>query len=83
VFLLPDPRSASLRIGVAVPAPAADAGRLDARAVLRQVLSVTGGRGGGSPVFAQGGGTEPADPQQVLARVRAALGLEEEPAHAG
>ena len=83
VFLLPDPRSASLRIGVAVPAPAADAGRLDARAVLRQVLSVTGGRGGGSPVFAQGGGTEPADPKQVLARVRAALGLEEEPAHAG
>jgi alanyl-tRNA synthetase len=83
VFLLPDPRSGSLRVGVGVPGSGAAAGQPDARAVLRQVLAVTGGRGGGSTAFAQGGGTEPADPRQVIPRIRAALGLEDEPVHAG
>jgi alanyl-tRNA synthetase len=78
VLLLPDPRSGSLRVGVSVPGSAASAGQPDARAVLRQVLSVTGGRGGGSAAFAQGGGTEPADPRQAVTRIRAALGLEAE-----
>jgi alanyl-tRNA synthetase len=43
--------------------------------VLQQVLAVTGGRGGGSATFAQGGGTEPADLPEVAARIGAALGL--------
>ncbi len=46
VILLPDARAAALRVGVSVPAAAT--GRLDARTVLKQVLAVTGGRGGGS-----------------------------------
>ena len=83
VFLLPDPKSGSLRVGVGVPASAAEAGRLDARAVLRRVLSVTGGRGGGSAAYAQGGGTGPADPRQAVSAVRAAFGLDDAPAPAG
>jgi alanyl-tRNA synthetase len=71
VLLLPDARAGSLRVGVSVPA----AGQLDARDVLRQVLAVTGGRGGGSPGFAQGGGAKLADLPAVTARIRAALGL--------
>jgi len=79
VLLLPDPGPGSLRIGVSVPGTAAAAagaeGQLDARAVLQQVLAVTGGRGGGSATFAQGGGTQPADLPEVTARIAAALGL--------
>jgi len=79
VVLLPDVRAGSLRIGVSVPA----AGQADARAVLRQVLAVTGGRGGGSRSFAQGGGAELADLPSVTALIRAALGIGGEPARAG
>jgi len=79
VVLLPDLRAGSLRIGVSVPA----AGQADARAVLRQVLAVTGGRGGGSRSFAQGGGAELADLPSVTALIRAALGIGGEPARAG
>ena len=74
VLLLPDPESGSLRIGVSVPddltarAPATD--------VLDRVLAVTGGRGGGSATFAQGGGATPDDLAGVESRVRAALGLD-------
>jgi alanyl-tRNA synthetase len=81
VLLLPDVRAGSLRIGVSVPA--AVAGQVDARAVLRQVLAVTGGRGGGSRAFAQGGGAELTDLPSVTGRIRAALGLGGEPARAG
>jgi alanyl-tRNA synthetase len=54
VLVLPDQESGSLRIGVSVPsdvsaqAPATD--------VLDRVLAATGGHGGGSATFAQGGG---------------------------
>jgi alanyl-tRNA synthetase len=82
VLLLPDESSGSLRVGVSVPAAAARAGRLDARTVLRQVLAVTGGRGGGSAAFAQGGGAEAGDSREIVARLRSAFGLqgENEPA---
>ena len=82
VLLLPDEPSGSLRVGVGVPAAAASAGQLDARTVLRQVLAVTGGRGGGSAAFAQGGGTEAGDTSEIVARLRSAFGIqgENEPA---
>jgi len=79
VVLLPDVRAGSLRIGVSVPA----AGQADARAVLRQVLAVTGGRGGGSRSFAQGGGAELADLPSVTGLIRAALGIGGAPSRAG
>ncbi len=79
VVLLPDVRAGSLRIGVSVPA----AGQADARAVLRQVLAVTGGRGGGSRSFAQGGGAELGDLPSVTGQIRAALGIGGAPARAG
>ena len=74
VLLLPDEPSGSLRVGVGVPAAAASAGQLDARTVLRQVLAVTGGRGGGSAAFAQGGGTKAGDTSEIVARLRSASG---------
>jgi len=76
VVLLPDPASGSLRVGVGIPATA-DAD-LDARTLLQQVLAVTGGRGGGSARFAQGGGTSPGDLPAVTASIGSALGLEPE-----
>jgi alanyl-tRNA synthetase len=82
VLLLPDAESGTLRVGVSVPAADASAGRLDARAVLRQVLAVTGGRGGGSPQFAQGG-TKQADLWTVAASIRAAFGIQDESVRAG
>jgi alanyl-tRNA synthetase len=72
VVLLPDAESGMLRIGVSVP-PAA-AGQLDARTLLTQILAVTGGHGGGSARFAQGGGPTPADPATVTAAITTALG---------
>jgi alanyl-tRNA synthetase len=74
VVLLPDAESGSLRIGVSVPRSAA--GHLDARTLLQQILAATGGRGGGSAQFAQGGGISPADGPAVTAQVTAALGLD-------
>ena len=43
---------------------------------------MTGGRGGGSAVFAQGGGAEAGDTSEIVARLRSAFGLqgENEPA---
>ncbi|HEY5019066.1 MAG TPA: DHHA1 domain-containing protein, partial [Streptosporangiaceae bacterium] len=76
VVLLPDAEAGSLRVGVSVPATA-DA-RLDARTLLQQILAATGGRGGGSARFAQGGGALPADLPAVTAEIGAALGLEPE-----
>ena len=83
VLLLPDARSGSLRVGVSVPPADASTGRLDARAVLRQVLAVTGGRGGGSPEFAHGGGAGQADLRAVTGRIRAAFGIQEDSGRAG
>jgi len=80
VLLLPDAQAGLLRVGVSVPAAA---GRLDARVVLRQVLAVTGGRGGGSRAFAQGGGAKLADLPSVIARIHAALGLGDDQDRAG
>ena len=51
--------------------------------MLQQVLAVTGGHGGGSAAFAQGGGAELGDLAAVTAQIRAALGLGGEPARAG
>ncbi len=76
VLLAPDAESNSARIGVSVPPEAAG---LDARSVLDQVLAVTGGRGGGSARFAQGGGLPSAEPAALTAQVATALGLAPEP----
>jgi alanyl-tRNA synthetase len=72
VLLAPDAEADSARIGVSVPPGAAD---LDARAMLEQILAATGGRGGGSARFAQGGGIPSAEPPVLTAQVAAALGL--------
>jgi len=74
VVLLPDPEAGSLRVGVSVPGDLA--GQVPATSVLDQVLAVTGGRGGGSPAFAQGGGARPGDLSGLESRVWAALGLD-------
>jgi alanyl-tRNA synthetase len=74
VLLLPDPEAGALRVGVSVPD--ALAGQVPATSVLDQVLAVTGGRGGGSPVFAQGGGARSDDVAGLESRVWAALGLD-------
>ena len=64
VLLLPGP--GSLRVGVAVPA--ADR-RCPATEVLDRVLAVTGGHGGGSAAFAQGGGAGTGDVPGVISRI--------------
>jgi alanyl-tRNA synthetase len=69
VLLLPDPEQ--LRIGVSVPG--ALALQIPAAGLLDSVLAVTGGRGGGSATFAQGGGARPGDMAGVVAAVREAL----------
>ena len=72
VLLLPDPQEGSLRVGVGVPGDLA--AQLPATAVLDRVLAVTGGRGGGSGGFAQGGGALPEDLPAAVPRIYAALG---------
>jgi alanyl-tRNA synthetase len=69
VLLLPD--SQQLRIGVSVPDALSP--QIPATGLLDSVLAVTGGRGGGSATFAQGGGARPADMAGVAARVREVL----------
>jgi alanyl-tRNA synthetase len=71
VLLLPDAEDGSLRAGVAVPA--ATAAQVPATEVLDRVLAVTGGRGGGSATFAQGGGAPAADLPTVIARINDTL----------
>jgi len=73
VVLLPRPQAGLLRVGVSVPAGLA--AQVTATAVLDRVLAVTGGRGGGSPAFAQGGGAQAGDLTVVVPRIRQALGL--------
>ena len=73
VLLLPNTEEGSLRAGVSVPT--ALAAQLPATAVLGQVLAVTGGRGGGSASFAQGGGTNSDDLSRLEPRIWAALRL--------
>jgi alanyl-tRNA synthetase len=73
VLLLPDAQAASMHIGVSVPGGLA--GQLPAAAVLDRVLAVTGGRGGGSAAFAQGGGALGDDLPALLAGIGEALGL--------
>jgi alanyl-tRNA synthetase len=72
VLLLPDPETGSLRVGVSVPD--ALAAQFPATAVLDRVLAVTGGRGGGSATFAQGGGAAPDDLPGVTSRIWDAVG---------
>jgi alanyl-tRNA synthetase len=67
IVLLPGAGNGGLRVGVAVPPGLAVA--LDARRELDRVLAVTGGRGGGSAVFAQGGGLELTDPGEVTSQI--------------
>jgi alanyl-tRNA synthetase len=81
VLLRPDAGDGSLRIGVAVPGPLT--AQVPATAVLDRVLAVTGGRGGGSPAFAQGGGAEPGDLPGAVARISAVLGLDAPAQHDG
>jgi alanyl-tRNA synthetase len=69
VLLLPD--SQQMRVGVSVPDALAP--YIPATGLLDSVLAVTGGRGGGSATFAQGGGARPADMAGVVARVREVL----------
>jgi alanyl-tRNA synthetase len=79
VLLLPGP--GSLRVGVAVPA--ALTAQVPATAVLDRVLAVTGGHGGGSAAFAQGGGAEPGDLPGTVVRISAVLGLDAPARHDG
>jgi alanyl-tRNA synthetase len=74
VLLLPGP--GSLRVGVAVPVALTT--RVTATEVLDRVLAVTGGHGGGSATFAQGGGAEAGDVPGVISRIGTALGLSDE-----
>jgi alanyl-tRNA synthetase len=74
VLLLPDAGTGSMRVGVGVPAALTT--QAPATEVLNRVLAVTGGHGGGSPAFAQGGGAKPGDLSGVEHRIWAALGLE-------
>ena len=77
VLLLPDAGDGSLRVGVSVPGGLA--GQVPATGVLDRILAVTGGHGGGSPTFAQGGGAKLDDLPGTEERIWAALGLEAEP----
>jgi alanyl-tRNA synthetase len=70
IVLLPGAGGGGLRVGVAVPPGLATA--LDARRELDRVLAVTGGRGGGSAVFAQGGGLDLTDPAEATSRITVA-----------
>jgi alanyl-tRNA synthetase len=74
VLLLPDGESRSVRVGVGVPASLT--AQTPATDVLNRVLAVTGGHGGGSPAFAQGGGAKPGDLSGLEHRIWAALGAE-------
>jgi alanyl-tRNA synthetase len=77
VLLLPDPEAGSLRVGISVPD--AVAGQVPATSVLDRVMAVTGGRGGGSARFAQGGGASANDLDDlpgIVSRVWAALVLD-------
>ncbi len=73
VLLLPDPQAGLLRTGVSVPNGLA--AQVPATTVLDRVLAVTGGRGGGSAAFAQGGGPWVDDLPAAISRIREALGL--------
>jgi alanyl-tRNA synthetase len=72
VLMLTDGESGSLRIGVSVPDDLVQ--QLPATELLDRVLSVTGGRGGGSAAFAQGGGARPDDLRALAPRIWSALG---------
>jgi alanyl-tRNA synthetase len=72
VLLLPAAEDGFLRVGVGVPAALAT--QIPATEVLDRVLAVTGGRGGGSARFAQGGGANGDELSHIEARIWAALG---------
>jgi alanyl-tRNA synthetase len=67
VVLLVSDEAGSLRVGVSVPK--ALTSTIEAKAVLQHVLTLTGGRGGGSATFAQGGGTMPDDLPSVISGI--------------
>ncbi|MBA4370263.1 MAG: alanine--tRNA ligase [Coriobacteriaceae bacterium] len=56
--------------------PAAVAAGFDAGAVIREMAPLVGGRGGGKPAMAQGGGDDPAGIEAALEAARALLGAE-------
>lgn len=72
VLLVPDTAEGTLRVGVGVPDTLT--ARLPATEVLDRVLAVTGGHGGGSASFAQGGGAKLGDLPGTEHRVWAELG---------
>ena len=63
------------RLIAGVSVPDGLTAQVAATAVLDRVLAVTGGHGGGSAAFAQGGGAAPGDLPAVESRIRSALGL--------
>jgi alanyl-tRNA synthetase len=67
VVLLVSDEAGSLRVGVSVPKALTSA--IEAKAVLQHVLAVTGGHGGGSATFAQGGGTKLGDLPGVISGI--------------
>jgi alanyl-tRNA synthetase len=77
VLLLPAAEDGFLRVGVSVPATLT--AKTPATEVLDRVLAVTGGRGGGSDRFAQGGGTNRDDLSGIESRIWAALGSDLSP----
>ena len=72
VLAVPDTDASAFRLGVAVPK--AMTPEVEAKALLQGLLAVTGGKGGGSATFAQGGGSIPDDLPGVIARIWDVLG---------
>lgn len=69
----PDPAAGSVSFAVACTAAAVDAG-LRSGDLVKAFAPAVGGRGGGRPDLAQGGGTNPAGIPDAVAAVKAAIG---------
>jgi len=62
-------------IFIAAGSDKAVAAGFDAGAVVREIAPVLGGRGGGKPAMAQGGGEDASRVDEALAAARALLGI--------